>query len=72
VFVQSKNPNQCRIFHKRVVENYGSLEHLFEYIVIIYDGFEQKAREEERNISSMLSSLRREREERKERRKENC
>ena len=25
MFVQSKNPNQCRIFHKRVVENYGSL-----------------------------------------------
>jgi hypothetical protein len=29
MFVQSKNPNQCRIFHKKVVENHGNLENLF-------------------------------------------
>lgn len=28
IFVQTKNPNQCRIFHKKMMESYESLTEL--------------------------------------------
>lgn len=60
LFVQTRNPNQCRIFHKKMMEEHGGLTFLIADIRGKIDKFEEWIDHYEPSLRNMKQCLHRE------------
>lgn len=63
IFLQTKNPNQCRIFHKKMIAEYSSIHALISELKSTIPRFEDWEQHYEQPLVNLQTCLNREREE---------